>query len=220
VTCIGDRRCRSLTSQTNARHVNVTRPLLALDRNANGVVDAIDEISFVGDKAGARTDLEGLAAFDSNGDGKLTGEDARFVEFKLWFDNGDGQTDAGELLSLAEANISEINLVGVATGQSASTSNGGNVVFNTSSFTRSDGASGTVLDAGFAYERLAADSSPETSPVPGAGSGSVTPANVLSDDSVSSDQTATSSPLPALSLQTSSWERKAKRYLVEARAPR
>lgn len=54
---------------------------LALDRDGNGVIDRIGEISFVGDKESAKTDLEGLAAYDSNGDGKLDASDAQLTGF-------------------------------------------------------------------------------------------------------------------------------------------
>ncbi|MFC3792578.1 Calx-beta domain-containing protein [Sphingobium agri] len=127
--------------------------LLALDRNGNGTIDDISEISFVGDKAGAKTDLEGLAAFDSNADGVLDGEDDRFVEFRLWFDrNGNGTTDAGELLSLAEAGIKSIGLTGQATGQTVT--QGANIVYNIASYTYGSGLTGQIMDAGFAFKPL------------------------------------------------------------------
>ena len=126
---------------------------LALDRNGNGKIDDIKEISFVADKEGAKTDLEGLAAFDSNGDGKLSGDDARFAEFKLWFDNnGNGQTDAGELLSLAQAGVVSISLSGVATGGQAVS--GKNIVYNTGGFTRANGETGKLLDVGLGFKPL------------------------------------------------------------------
>lgn len=124
---------------------------LALDRNGNGLIDDISEISFVGDKEGAQTDLEGLAAFDSNGDGLLNGADEQFVEFRVWRDgNGDGVTDAGELLSLAEAGIISIVLGGTPTGEIPG--EGQNIVYNTSIYVLSSGETGTLLDAGLAYE--------------------------------------------------------------------
>lgn len=131
---------------------------LALDRNGNGVIDDISEISFVGDKEGARTDLEGLAAFDTNEDGVFDGLDDRFVEFRLWRDsNSNGLTDAGELLSLAEAGFASITLVGTPTGQTPV--EGENIVFNTSTYTLSSGETGTLLDAGLAF--IAGDGLPD-----------------------------------------------------------
>ena len=129
--------------------------LLALDRDGNGTINGIDEISFIKDKAGAKTDLEGLAAFDSNGDGVLDGGDDRFVEFRLWADrDGDGTVDAGELLSLAEAGVISIALTGTPSGASATA--GSNVVYHTGSYTRANGASGTLFDAAFAFKPLSA----------------------------------------------------------------
>nr|WP_280529685.1 cadherin domain-containing protein [Novosphingobium aerophilum] len=128
---------------------------LALDRNGNGQIDGIAEISFVADLPGAKTDLEGLVAFDSNADGVLDGKDDRFVEFKLWRDaNANGKTDAGELLSLAEAGVTAIVLNGTATGATATS--GQNIIYNTSTYALSGGQSGTLLDVGLAFKALKA----------------------------------------------------------------
>jgi Ca2+-binding RTX toxin-like protein len=126
---------------------------LVRDRNGNGKVDGIGDISFVGDKAGAKTDLEGLAGFDDNADGVLDAQDASFVGFGIWKDaNSNGVTDAGELLSLAQANIASIDLRGVATGETAAgRTKGQSVVFNTGSFTLADGTKGSFSDTGLAY---------------------------------------------------------------------
>jgi hypothetical protein len=154
--------------------------LLALDRDGNGRINGISEISFKGDKAGARTDLEGLAAFDTDGDGVLGTHDARFGEFRLWFDgNGNGDTDAGELLTLAEAGILEISLA-AAINPDAQADSGGNVVFGRGSFTRIDHSVGTLLDAGFGYSDAglapSAPVAPAVSPPPVAATVSPPPA--------------------------------------------
>jgi len=128
---------------------------LALDRNNNGLIDNISEISFVEDLEGAKTDLEGLAAFDTNSDGVFDAEDERFVEFRLWFDgNTNGLTDAGELLSLAEAGVVSISLTGTSTGETLE--EGRNIVFNTGTYQLASGEVGTLLDAGLAFNPLSA----------------------------------------------------------------
>jgi Ca2+-binding RTX toxin-like protein len=128
---------------------------LALDRNNNGLIDNISEISFVEDLEGAKTDLEGLAAFDTNSDGVFDAEDERFVEFRLWFDgNTNGLTDAGELLSLAEAGVVSISLTGTPTGETLA--EGRNIVFNTGTYQLASGEVGTLLDAGLAFNPLSA----------------------------------------------------------------
>ncbi|MEA3030191.1 MAG: hypothetical protein QOG13_1516 [Sphingomonadales bacterium] len=124
--------------------------LLALDRNADGVINGISEISFVGDLDGARTDLEGLRAFDSNHDGSLSPADAKYRDFRVWIDaNQNGVSDAGELRRLPELGVLSIGLEGTATGNP--TVNGGNVVYNLSSFHRGDGSEGAVGDVGLAF---------------------------------------------------------------------
>jgi Ca2+-binding RTX toxin-like protein len=130
---------------------------LVRDRNGNGLVDGIADISFVGDKAGAKTDLEGLAGFDTNADGVLNARDDSFVGFGAWIDaDGNGRTDAGELLSLAQAGISSIALTGKATGQTAAQRVGGqSVIFNTAAITMADGTTRSLSDVGLAYDATA-----------------------------------------------------------------
>jgi len=102
---------------------------LALDRDGNGAIDRLGEIQFIDDLKGAKSDLEGLAAYDTNRDGKLDGQDARWAEFKVWRDkNQDGIGLGKELVSLGDAGIVSIGLKGRATG-----------------FTPADGIDNTVL---------------------------------------------------------------------------
>ena len=85
--------------------------ILALDRNHNGRIDDFSEISFVHDFRGAATDLEGLYAYDSDGDGFLTRADERFGEFLIWQDsNGNGKSQPHELFTLDELGIVSIAL--------------------------------------------------------------------------------------------------------------
>ncbi|WP_288791492.1 putative Ig domain-containing protein [uncultured Chitinibacter sp.] len=84
---------------------------LAFDADGNGKIDRADELSFVGYKAGAQTDLEGLQGFDSNGDGLLSRLDERWSKFGVWVDaNENGVTDAGEFKSLDSFGIISIAL--------------------------------------------------------------------------------------------------------------
>ena len=124
--------------------------LLALDRNGDGEIKGIAEISYIEDLAGAKTDLEGLVAFDSNGDGLLSAGDERFGDFRLWIDgNQDGVSDEGELKLLPELGIVSINLAGEATGQANIA--GSNIIYNETSFLRGDGTTGMVGDVGLAF---------------------------------------------------------------------
>lgn len=91
--------------------VNGDDGILALDRNGNGRIDDFREISFRQDFLGAGSDLEGLYAYDSNGDGSITSSDVRFSDFLVWKDlNGNGHSEERELFSLAELGIVSISL--------------------------------------------------------------------------------------------------------------
>ncbi len=92
--------------------------ILALDRDGDNRISLLNEISFLGDKPGATTDLEGLAAFDSDGDGALTAADEQWSDFRVWRDaNQDGRSSSNELLTLDEAGVTVIGLSAKSGGQ-------------------------------------------------------------------------------------------------------
>ena len=81
---------------------------LAVDKNGNGRIDSIDEL-FGGNAKGAG--FASLAAFDSNGDGLVNSLDADFGQLMIWRDaNGSHATDAGELVSLAQAGVASLTV--------------------------------------------------------------------------------------------------------------
>lgn len=124
--------------------------MLFLDRDGNGTVSNAGEFSFINDLDGATSDLGGLRAFDSNGDGTLSSADARFADFKVWRDrDGDGVADQGEILSLAGAGVQSLGLAGTAVDGAAAL--GDVVTINKGSYTRTDGTSAEFLDAAFTY---------------------------------------------------------------------
>ncbi len=87
--------------------INGSDGFLAVDHNGNGRIDDISEM-FGGHAKGAG--FAQLAAFDSNGDGVVDQNDARFDELRIWQDaNGNHQTDDGELMTLAQAGIASLN---------------------------------------------------------------------------------------------------------------
>ncbi len=80
---------------------------LAVDKNGNGKIDSIGEL-FGGNAKGAG--FAQLAAYDSNGDGVVDANDSAFADLRVWRDaNGNHQTDAGELMTLAEAGVRSLN---------------------------------------------------------------------------------------------------------------
>jgi hypothetical protein len=128
--------------------------ILVFDANRSGSVDDRTEFAFVAWKAGARTDLEGLSHFDTNGDGELSSADAGsgfdWEQFLIWKDaNGDAVSQDGELVSLREAGIVSI---GLDLKGNASELNG-NIIHQTTTFRRTDGSEGTVGDVSFAVLR-------------------------------------------------------------------
>lgn len=130
-----------------ARYTWITpnQAFLFLDRNGDGVVNDGSEISFIQDKLGAQSDLEGLAVYDTNGDGVFDAQDARFGEFKIWQDaNTDGVSTPDEIRTLDQAGIASINLTGA---HMASETTGAQTVHAGTTFTRSDGTIGMALDA-------------------------------------------------------------------------
>ena len=114
------------------------------------------------------TDLQGLAkVYDANQDGVLDSKDAQFSQFGVWQDaNSNGQADAGEFLSLADAGIVSFNL---GSDGNISFAAGGEVQVNgVASFTKLDGSVGVVHDAQFTGSVISVDVAvaPEAAPAP------------------------------------------------------
>jgi Ca2+-binding RTX toxin-like protein len=92
-----------------------------------------------------------LAAFDTNSDGKIDSNDAVFSELKVWKDgNGNGVGESGELLTLASAGITAINLAAQSSGQTVN----GNTIIETATITRSDASTSTIAEVNFAIDTV------------------------------------------------------------------
>lgn len=115
---------------------------LAIDRNGNGVIDSGKEL--FGDQNGASNGYEELRKLDSNHDGRINAADESFDALRLFRDNGNGRTEEGELVSLAEAGVSEINLAYEDVNRVAA---GGNRMAQLGMFTYDDGRRGQAGDA-------------------------------------------------------------------------
>ena len=134
--------------------VGPTDGILAVDRNGDGQINQLSEISFVQDKEGAKTDLEGLQGWDTNGDGKLNALDEGWGQLKIWVDrNQNGRSTESELRTLEEVGITEINLTGKATGNTTANTRD-SFVHNTLSFTWASGETGTAYDVQLARKLL------------------------------------------------------------------
>jgi Ca2+-binding RTX toxin-like protein len=138
--------------------------VLALDRNGDGKISSGAEISFKRDVEGAISDLEGLAAYDSNANGIFDASDETFNKFRIWRDiNQDGISQKREIKSLAGHHITGINLTGNLTGQSMDGATD-NVVHATTQFIRDDGSMGVAADVVLAYEAPGVTSPPKGAP--------------------------------------------------------
>ncbi|STZ07745.1 Uncharacterised protein [Moraxella caprae] len=89
--------------------------ILVLDRNGDGVINDGREV--FGDSTILRTGetakhgYEALADLDSDGNGKINADDAKFNELRVWRDlDSDGVSDVGELFGLHELGIGALNL--------------------------------------------------------------------------------------------------------------
>ncbi len=139
--------------------------LLVLDKNGNGTIDNGSELfgNNTALQAGgkAANGFAALADLDSNADGKIDSKDAAFASLKVWKDgNGDGITQAGELLTLTQAGVASL-----ATGYTAQGSvdaNGdysagstdaidanGNQHRQVGSYTKTDGTTAKLEDVWF-----------------------------------------------------------------------
>lgn len=117
--------------------------MLVIDRDQDGAITRASELSFLSDKEGAKNSWEGLAALDSNNDGKIDKTDTRFGELKIWADrNGDGISQGDEIKSLLELGIAEIGLRSLATSDSVKV--GHNLALSTATYKRVNGTTATI----------------------------------------------------------------------------
>jgi hypothetical protein len=145
----------AVTEPRRTGWVGADDAFLALDRDGDGIVTNASEISFIDDLPGATSDLEGLAAFDTDQDGYFDKDDARFGDFRVWRDgNQDGVSQAVELRSLAEHGIDAIKLARTLTGDTTEGA-ADNIITAVSEYLRSDGTSGEVGDVSLAFEQFA-----------------------------------------------------------------
>lgn len=92
--------------------VGASDAILGFDRDGDGRIHGLSELSFLGETTDARSQAAGLAAFDTNSNGVLDASDADFGRFLLWRDlDQDGVSSREELLSLKEAGLVSLSVV-------------------------------------------------------------------------------------------------------------
>jgi hypothetical protein len=128
--------------------------LLVLDRNQDGVINDGSELfgtsTTLKNGAKAIDGYQALAELDSNQDGVISSQDTSFSKLGVWVDsNSDAQTGIGELKSLTELNITQINLA----ANIARDSSEGNLIGLTSSYQTVDGSLHAAADVWFVVDR-------------------------------------------------------------------
>ena len=122
--------------------------ILVLDRNGNGVIDDGSELfgnsSRLANGNLAANGFQALAELDGNGDGRIDVLDAAYGQLRVWRDiNGNGISDIGEILTLAQAGVQSIN---VSYQDSTTVDVNGNSLKQIGSFVRADGSIGSAAD--------------------------------------------------------------------------
>lgn len=121
--------------------------VLVRDAGNDGQINQANEIDFTYWDASAKSDMEALRnAFDTNRNGKLDAGDADFTHFKVLVTNSDGTTT---LKTLAELGIESIGLI--SNNQTIRLQDG-SAIQGSTTFTRSDGTTGTAADVVLAYD--------------------------------------------------------------------
>ncbi|NYT26863.1 MAG: discoidin domain-containing protein [Candidatus Thiodubiliella endoseptemdiera] len=130
--------------------------LIGFDANSDGKISGREELVLSDYVKGAKTDLEGMAYFDSNQDGNFTQDDKHWADFKVWQDkDGDGISDAGELRTLDEVGISKIELTSDNNKQTLA--NGDVTEYGQFKIHYTDDTQGIGGDSAFAYQNADKD---------------------------------------------------------------
>lgn len=132
----------------NTGWISSSDAFLAFDADSDGLISSVDEL--FGGKARGEA-FEALRQFDSNSDGMVDASDQRFAELLLWQDaDSDGETDIGELTTLAERGVSRLSLDYVANDRL----DNGNLLAESATATV-NGAEQEMIDVYFRYAQVA-----------------------------------------------------------------
>ena len=121
--------------------VDAKSGILVLDKNGDGKIETGNELfgdrTILADGKTASSGFEALATLDSNHDGVIDAKDKLFSQLRIWIDrDGDGISDKGELITLAQAGIKSLSLKHKELNQLDAN---GNTVARVGAFTRTNG---------------------------------------------------------------------------------
>jgi hypothetical protein len=124
---------------------------LVLDLNHDGLINDGRELfgsgtAMLDNGVAALDGFEALAQYDGNLDGVIDAQDDVFAQLQVWVDrNTDGKTDAGELVSLADAGVLSIDL----RYETSDATNNDNLLALQSTYLGSDGQQHEFVDVSF-----------------------------------------------------------------------
>lgn len=124
--------------------------LLAIDLNNDGIIN--DHSELFGDQTapGITNGFNALDIYDNNNDNYITSADTQFGDILVWIDdNADGFSQASELHTLSDLNITSIATYSNAVNYTIS----GHTIKYESLFTM-NGQTRTIVDAWFAYDNV------------------------------------------------------------------
>jgi hypothetical protein len=129
--------------------------LLVVDKNLDNVINDGSELfgtsTILKNGLKAIDGYQALSELDSDGDGLITNKDSEFNQLGVWVDsNSNGLTESGEIHSLADLNITELNLTANSTRESSN----GNLIGLTSNYRTSDGVSHLSADVWFVVDQV------------------------------------------------------------------
>lgn len=131
-------------AERSAWTIGVDTGFLAIDGNANGKIDDITELF----GSSAQSGFTALSAYDANTDGVVDQAEATAAGIVIWIDaDGDAQTDAGELHTLSDFDISSISIIPTITTEDAQADY---VLLQQGVFTYGNGTTGTTADVALA----------------------------------------------------------------------
>ncbi|GAB5606513.1 hypothetical protein TK5_25940 [Sideroxyarcus sp. TK5] len=135
--------------------VNSDDGILVRDLDGSGTIDTGRELfgseTILANGQKAANGYQALAELDTNHDGQIDVQDAAYSTLKVWKDiDGDGYSNADELMSLADAGVQSI-----ATGYATvnQTDANGNITKQTSTFTKTDGSTSATADIWFQTDK-------------------------------------------------------------------
>ncbi|MBF0099075.1 MAG: hypothetical protein HQM05_17260, partial [Magnetococcales bacterium] len=122
---------------------------LVRDLNGNGQIDSIRELFSEFNSTSGKSAFGTLAELDSNNNQRIDISDSAWNSLKIWVDkNSDGISQSNELYTLAQLGIASIDL----NVKHGFTYDNGNIIGDTSTFTRNDGSKGQIADAMLTYQ--------------------------------------------------------------------